>query len=159
MEKSYNLNKIVTIIGYNNRYYNFISVCIMDYKNPKLLAQMALTHMVQSSRAGFTKAKAGFTIQCQSSAKAAVDILNNVLGSVSPNSFFSLDNDGSVVYEGEFSLHIPQLLKQVKNHGEDIYNKASGKPATIEDIIRNIRLADLSGKGNDNSSKNDKVAI
>jgi hypothetical protein len=131
----------------------------IDYKDPKLLAQMSLTNMVQSSRAGLTTGKAGFIIQCQQSAKAVIDLLNNVLGSVSPNSFFSLDNDGSVRYEGEISLHIPELLLQVKNHESEVYNKSSGKPATIEDVIRNIRLADLSGSGNDNSSKNDKIAI
>lgn len=124
----------------------------IDYKDPKLLAQMALTHMVQSSRAGLVTAKSGLTIPCKDAAQEAVRILNLALGSVSPDSFFSLDSDdGSVTYKGEVSLHIPQLLKLVKSHEEGVYEKASGQPVSISDVLKKIKLADLSTGSNDSS--------
>jgi hypothetical protein len=130
----------------------------IDYKDPKLVAQMALTHMVQSSRAGLVTAKSGLTIPCKDSAAEVVRILNVALGSVSQNSFFSLDSEGSVIYKGDMSLHIPQLLMTVKSHEEGIYERATGRPVSISDVIKKIKLADLSSGSNDDN-KPDKAAI
>lgn len=131
----------------------------IDYKDPKLLAQMALTHMVQNSRAGVVTAKSGLTMPCKDAGQKAVGILNSALGSVSPNSFFSLDEGGSVIYEGDISLHIPQLLKQVKSHQEGIYEKASGQPVSISDVLKKIKLADLSAASNDSNKSGSAAAI
>lgn len=124
----------------------------IDFDDPKLLAQMALTHMVQRSQAGRVTAKSGFIIENRQAALETVEILNHALGSV-PNCCFSIGEDNKVTYSGDNSLYIPNMLLQVKS---GVYNKKDGSAATLSDILNNIKNFTLH-IGEDFKSSNDNI--
>ncbi|MDF3048130.1 MAG: hypothetical protein K0R73_1248 [Candidatus Midichloriaceae bacterium] len=121
-----------------------------NYKDPVTLAQMALTHMVQTSKCGVVTAKSNLSIPCQNSAREAVVLLNSALGSVSPDSFFDLTGNGEVTYKGCISLCIPQLLVQLKQSNDNNLVEQQSKVSfqesnrrASEDIIEKIKSAKL----------------
>ncbi len=125
----------------------------INYKDPKILAQMSLTHMVQSIKAGSVTAKSGLTIDCRDLGARTAIILNETLGSALQNSFFWSDEHSSIIYQGVTPLSIAKLLERMKGNREEIYEAYTGRPANLMSVLEVIKLTDLSKVSNDPEKK------